>query len=147
MLAMIDEDKTFGKQSLLYQENAKVAAIFWEWRYKLMVSCFAGVAALFALAGWFYQQRELRDFFSAPFFLAAIFSFASFFLDRRNGKILRECYRCGKEIEIDLIGKGMIFESIGKNNTGVTYTLILGAVYLGVGVLLLLVAFWAVMTR
>jgi hypothetical protein len=40
--------------NLLYQENAKVAAIFWEWRFKLMASFFAVIAALFALAGWFY---------------------------------------------------------------------------------------------
>src|SRR5215213_7024900 len=43
--------------SLLYQENAKVAAIFWEWRHKVMTNFFTAIVALFALSGWFYQQQ------------------------------------------------------------------------------------------
>ena len=137
------KEKTSEKLSLLYQENAKVAAVFWEWRHKLMISWFAGVAALFALASWFYQQPALRDVFFAPFFIAAILSFAAFFLDQRNARILRECYRVGKQIENDLIGEGAIFEAISARHSGATYTLILGVVYLIVGILFLFVSFWA----
>jgi len=38
---------------------------------------FAVIAALFALAGWFYQQSELRILLFAPLALGAIFCLAS----------------------------------------------------------------------
>ena len=71
-------DHTFETLKLLYEENAKVAAIFWEWRHKIMVSFFAGIAALFALAGWFYQQQQLRTLVSASLFLGSLLSFTVF---------------------------------------------------------------------
>jgi hypothetical protein len=135
-------NKVTENLSLMYQENAKVAAVFWEWRHKLLVACFIGVAALFTLAGWFYQQADLKRLLSAPLLLGAILSFASFFLDRRNAKILRDCYRVGKDLEHALINKGAIFEAIGRDNLGATYTLILGVVYIGVGILLLFTSVW-----
>ncbi|HEX7314362.1 MAG TPA: hypothetical protein VF297_10590 [Pyrinomonadaceae bacterium] len=130
------------KLDLLYQENAKVAAIFWEWRYKLMASFFAVSAALFALAGWFYQQSELRVLLFAPLALGAIFCLTLFVLDFRNAAILRECYRIGEELEIKLYGEGAIFKSIGAPHS-VTYTVILRSVYAGVGLLLLVLSYRA----
>jgi hypothetical protein len=141
------ENKEFEILSLLYQENAKVAAIFWEWRHKVMVSFFAGIAALFALAGWFYQQTELRGLLRPALFIGSILSLVSFFLDRRNANILRDCYRVGKVVESKLtkdvaIAGGAIFESIGKSHyTILTYTLTLGAVYVIVGIVLLALVF------
>lgn len=128
------------KLHLLYQENAKVAAIFWEWRYKLIASCFAVSAALFALAGWFYQQTELRVLLFAPLALGAILCFTLFVLDFRNAAILRECYRIGGELEIDLCGTGAIFKSIGAPHS-VTYTVILRSVYIGVGLVFLALSY------
>jgi hypothetical protein len=66
-------DKEAEKLILLYQENAKVAAIFWEWRHKVMTNFFTGMVALFALFGWFYQQLDLRRFLFAPLFFGAFF--------------------------------------------------------------------------
>lgn len=134
----------FEKISLLYQENAKVAAIFWEWRHKVMTSFFVGIAGLFALAGWFYQQTELRILLFAPLSLGAILSLASLALDNRNRTILRECYRIGEEIEDKLRNEGAIFKSIRTTyHTGVTYTLILCLVYALVGLLLLVLSYRA----
>lgn len=125
------------RSALLYQENAKVAAIFWEWRYKVMVAFFAGVSGLFALAGWFYQQAELRVLLFAPFALGAVFCLAALALDLRNTAILRECYRIGAELEGKLGSEGAIFKSIGATHyTKITYTVILRLVYVGVGLLL-----------
>jgi hypothetical protein len=132
------------KLDLLYQENAKVAAIFWEWRHKVMTAFFAVIAALFALAGWFYQQSELRTLLFAPLALGAIFCLASFALDFRNAAILRECYRIGEEIEIQLRDEGAIFKSIRATHySGATYTIILRAVYAAVGILLLALSYRA----
>jgi hypothetical protein len=126
-------------QSLLflYQENAKVAAIFWEWRHKALTAFFAAVVALFTLAGWFYLQIALRPFVFAPLALGAVFCLAALALDLRNAVILRECYRIGKEIEEELCREGAIFKSIGTTHyTKVTYTIILRLVYAGVGLFL-----------
>src|SRR5437016_2050202 len=96
------EDKTFEKLSLLYQENAKVAAIFWEWRHKVMTQFLTGIGAIFVVAGWLYQQPKLARFLSVPFFLGVVLSTVSLILDWRNGEILRKCYNIGKEIELEL---------------------------------------------
>lgn len=137
-------EDTFNKLSLLYQENAKVAAVFWEWRHKVLVSFFAGSTALLALAGWFYQQTELHGLIPATLFLGTLLSSVSYFLDRRNAKILRECYRIGKEIEHELIKKGGVFASIGESHhTQIAYTVTLSAVYIAVGIIFLLTSIWA----
>jgi len=80
------EDTDLKKLSLLYQENAKVAAIFWDSRHKVMASFFGGIGALFALTGWFYQHPELHGLLFAPLFLGAVFSFVCSFLDLKEWK-------------------------------------------------------------
>lgn len=145
---------------LLYQENAKVATIFWEWRFKLMTAFFAGNSALFALTGWFYQHGELRRWLFGPLLLGATLSGVSFFLDRRNAEILKHCYRVGEKIEMKLLEKevsellegkvdkglhrGGIFQSINQaHQKGITYTLVLGLVYGLTTVVLLFFSGWA----
>lgn len=147
------EDKTFERLSLLYQENAKVAAIFWEWRNKIITYFFTATVALFALSGWFFQQQFGRLIF-APLFFGFILSIVSILLDRRNEEILRECYRVGKDIEDELSNKENIenqsskvkkeiFNSIGTahNKKGLhkifTYTWTLRIAYGVVGLMLL----------
>lgn len=117
------EGKTFEKLSLLYQENAKVAAIFWDWRNKIITYFSTSIVALFTLSGWLYQYRPGR-FISAPLFMGAIISVVLAFLDGRNGEILKASYQCGRDIEIDLLEtiegemlvkkNGGIFQLIGK---------------------------------
>lgn len=132
------EDKTFEKLSLLYQENAKVTAIFWEWRHKVMTNFLTGIGAIFVVAGWLYQQSKLGWFLSVPFFLGIVLSTVSLILDRRNGEILRTCYSVGKEIELELRkGKGAIFEMFADYGKRNTYTMILSAIYILFGIIFL----------
>jgi hypothetical protein len=133
--------KDFEHLSLLYQENAKVAAIFWEWRHKVMTSFFTGVAALFALIGWFYKEVELRPFIFAPFILGAVFALIAKFLDQRNGDILKACYAVGKEIEGLLLRNNEgIFSRIDADQSKVRYTRTLMFVYLCSAILFLILA-------
>jgi hypothetical protein len=100
--ALAIEDKAFERLSLLYQENAKVAAIFWEWRNKIITYFAASIVALFTLAGWLYQQKPGR-FISFPLFIGSILSLVLTYLDDRNGEILKASYKCGKDVEIELL--------------------------------------------
>ena len=96
------EDTHFQKLSMLYQENAKVAAIFWEWRNKIITYFSASIAALFTLAGWLHEQHPGR-FISAPLFVGAILCLVLRLLDERNGAILKSTYTCGEDIEKELL--------------------------------------------
>src|SRR5687768_3287161 len=59
----------------IYEENANVAAIFWEWRHKIMTHFFAGMAAITALVSWLYQQiGGFSAWLCAPPLLGAVFS-------------------------------------------------------------------------
>ena len=50
--------------ALVYGENAKIAATFWEWRHKVMTHFFTAFAAIVVLAGWFY--KELKPWLAVP---------------------------------------------------------------------------------
>ncbi len=121
---------------LLYEENAKVAHAFWEWRHKVMTRFFLTSASLVAVAGWFYATVGLRRWAFVPFLLLAVFALVSHFLDRVNTWVLRDCYRCGKELEQKLDGNGWIYSSIddGHYNRG-SYYRVLSIVYIGTAVL------------
>lgn len=121
------EDKAFERLSLLYQENAKVAAIFWDWRNKVITYFAVSIAALATLAGWFYQQKLGRPI-SFPLFIGAILCVVLSYLDQRNAEVLKATYECGKDIEIELIrtkpGNSLIetgntiFKLIGEAHRG-----------------------------
>jgi hypothetical protein len=96
------EDKVFERLSLLYQENAKVAAIFWEWRNKVINYFAVSIAALTTLAGWLYPQKLGRPI-SVPLFIGAILSIILTYLDERNAEILKATYKCGRDIETALL--------------------------------------------
>lgn len=152
------EDKAFERLSLLYQENAKVAAIFWEWRNKIITYFAASIVALFTLAGWLYQQKPGR-LISFPLFIGSILSLVLTYLDDRNGEILKASYKCGKDIEIELLktkgGEGLIktgnsiFKLIGEayphdqspedaisSRKGITYTKVLRVTFILISILL-----------
>lgn len=83
---------------ILYEENAKVAATFWEWRNKLLAFCFTAAGALFAVAGWLYAHDE-RTFAAFPLVVGAIISIGCIKLEQRNHLILSHCYQIGAAIE------------------------------------------------
>jgi hypothetical protein len=123
--------------TLLYEQNASVLAIFLEWRHKVMTYWFAIVGAVFAAAGWLYQQPAGRSWTALPLALGALFSALSALLDRRNVQILQGCYRLGGEIETKLFGRSGIYQFIGDTHEGgITYTQALRICYWGVAALL-----------
>jgi hypothetical protein len=137
---------------LLYQENAKIAAIFWKWRHKIMTGLFAIIVALFALSGWFYQQR-FGEATAVPLFFGFILCFTAVLLDWRNARILKACYFFGQKIEKEvgedngiftLINEARITDNGSQTNTPLkwliqklTYTILLRVIYLLMGILLL----------
>ena len=152
------DDKAFETLSLLYQENAKVAAIFWEWRNKIMTYFLTAISSLTVVASWLYQQYPGR-YISAPLLLGSTLSFALYLLDKRNEEILKACYQIGGDVEYKLVTTidaeentdlpllkkpGAIFTSIGKAHHNasllrgrITYTQVLHIIFISIGVLLL----------
>jgi len=146
------EDKAFERLTLLYQENAKVAAIFWEWRNKIITYFAASIVALFTLAGWFYQQHHGR-LISAPLLMGSIFSLVLTHLDKRNAQILKASYKCGQDLEIEIAKteegdslvktENTIFRLIGAAHSedpspqkGITYTKVLNLTFRLIAILL-----------
>lgn len=152
------EDKALERLTLLYQENAKVAAIFWEWRNKIITYFAASIVALFTLAGWLYQQHHGR-LISVPLLIGSILSAVLTFLDVRNAEILKATYKCGKDVEIELLEtkegnsliktENTIFRLIGEAHPhrqgsdgvkppreGITYTKVLRVTFVLIAALL-----------
>ncbi len=150
------EGIAFEHLKLLYQENAKIAAIFWEWRNKIITDFSAAIVALFTLAGWLHQHSS-GWLVSVPLFTGSILCVILTYLDARNADILQACYVCGAEIETQLLrADGLdrpsniehsIFELIGQSHSkgqppphgkGVTYTRILRFTFISFAILLAL---------
>ena len=57
----------------LYEETAKVTAVFWEWRHKVLTHFFGVSGALLAVTGWLYSASGgLRPWQCVPMLMAAI---------------------------------------------------------------------------
>ena len=135
---MDDDDRL----ALLYQESTRVAALFWEWRYRLMMFFFTGIAVLLALAGWIYDH-DLGRFIAAPAFVGAVLALVCALLELRNAGILRDAYRLAGEIESQWRPKGSIFAAIAAAHAGkarTTYGWIFFLGYVVAGILLLALA-------
>jgi hypothetical protein len=139
------EDIETKNLSLLYSENAKVAAAFWEWRHKVMTRFFAAIAATTAMASWFYQHSELKPWMFVPFALAAVFSVLSDIMDRVNTEVLRECYQLGMSIEQKLSSDGGVFKAIQDiHHTRASYHWILRVMYVGSAILFAVISLVAI---
>ena len=140
-LALMPENDEIKNLTLLYSENAKVAAEFWDWRHKVMGTFFTAVAAAVAMASWFYQHTELKRWVFIPFVFAAIFAALSDIMDRVNTKVLRECYRVGTLIEQKLSSDGGIYKAIqDMHYTRTSYHRVLRWMYIGSAIIFSLVA-------
>jgi|ERR1041385_1627282 hypothetical protein len=126
---------------LIYQENAKIAAIFVEWRHKVLAAWFAVISAVCAAAGWLFQQTTGRKIICIPMLLGAAFSCIAAFLDHRNARIMAECNRLGADLETRLLGRRAIFGFIGATHErGITYTRVLRVAYVAGALLFLSLA-------
>jgi hypothetical protein len=140
----MNKNNDYLEISLLYTENAKVAAIFWEWRHKVITRFFTALTAIFFVAAWFYERPLLRVWTFSPFLLGAIFSMLSFFMDRVNTHVLRGCYQIGNDLEIKITPEGGIFKSISEIHYGkFAYYSILNIMYIGCAIMLVLVSIFA----
>jgi hypothetical protein len=133
----------------LYEENAKVAAIFWEWRHKIMTHFLTGMAAITALVGWLYKQNGFSAWLCTPLLLGAALSHVSYLLDERNKKILEACLHVGSDLERQSEKGNGIYCFINDlhHNTKGSYTRILRTLYrastyllLGLSFVIILVA-------
>jgi hypothetical protein len=136
--ANIDKQTVAQTLSLLYTENAKVAATFWEWRHKVMERFFTALAGIVVGGWWIYHEGKIRGLLFLPLLFGAMYSAISYLMDRVNRKILLGCYETGKDIEQKLgVGPGAYTRILDKYGT-VNYTVFLRILYLcTAGVLLL----------
>ncbi len=86
------------RTQILYEENAKVAATFWEWRNKLLAFCFTAAGALFVIAAWVHKNID-HELAAVPLLVGATISIGCIRLENRNNYILRQCYHIGAAIE------------------------------------------------
>ena len=83
----IGEKQTVAQAlSLLYTENAKVAATFWEWRHKVMERFFTAIAGVVVGGWWVYHDKDIRRLLFLVLLFGAIYSAISYLMDRVNRK-------------------------------------------------------------
>jgi hypothetical protein len=127
-----------------YLENAKVAAVFFEWRHKLMTFTFAVTSALLVAFGWLLDHRASKWVAASPLFLAAAVSLAAVPITIRHGGILLDCYKRGENLETADGGTPGAYADLRKSRTArfqPSMTTVLTALYglIGVSVLALAV--------
>jgi hypothetical protein len=118
---------------LIYTENAKVAAIFWEWRHKTLTLFFTGMAGVAVAAAWTLHNHPGR-LVAVPLGVGAGLAVVAFGLNRRSHYILGECYRIGGAIEdallprnaSDLLGGAAIFKAL---QSGRAFGWLIGALF------------------
>ena len=96
-----DRGGSFEQLSLLYQENARVAAAFWEWQHKTLTIFTAGITALLAIEVWIYNN-DFGRYIAIPPGAAALLSWLCMRFTERNRTILNRTYEIGKQLEAEI---------------------------------------------
>jgi hypothetical protein len=96
-----DRDGSFERLSLLYKENARVAAAFWEWQHKTLTIFTAGITALLAIEVWIYNN-DFGRYIAIPPGAAALLSWLCMRFTERNRTILNKTYEIGKQLEAEI---------------------------------------------
>jgi hypothetical protein len=97
-----------------------VAAVFWEWRYKVLTFFSTGLAGLGGVTAWLMKNGHARNAFVAPL-IASAFAVAACVFDQNMRDILHITYDVGKALEekitsiqdVQLVG---VFASIHSDN-------------------------------
>ena len=130
------EHKPFSDETI-YQETAKVAAIFWEWRDKTMNRFVAGIAGVIAAMVWLYEpDRVIRKWHAVPLLIGAVYSVFTYLLDKRIRIIFVECYDIAAKIELKGRDNGGIYKFIRDRKKGDSLTQLLRIMYLTCAILL-----------
>jgi hypothetical protein len=109
-----ESDRTFARVSLLYQENARLAAAFWDWQHKTLTLFTAGIGALLAIEAWVFD-RHFGRYLAIPLVSASLLSAMCARFAQRNREILNKAYDIGAGLERE-IAKGL------KLSVGPTFT-------------------------
>jgi hypothetical protein len=125
--------------AVLYKENAEVTKTFWEWRHKLMTRFFTACAGIVIGASWMFEHPPLKAWLCLLFLVGSVFCVMTWILDRVNMRILRNCYRVGRDIEERLSPTRGIYKCIDENYGNVQYFRTLTLMYLGSAFALLVV--------
>ena len=96
-----DRGGSFERLSLLYQENARVAAAFWEWQHKTLTIFTAGITALLAIEVWIYNN-DFGRYVAIPSGAAALLSWLCMRFTERNRAILNRTYEIGTQLEAEI---------------------------------------------
>ena len=138
-----DETLFVQKLSLLYTENAKVTAVFWDWRHKLMERSFAVLGGVLLASGWLYHEKELRQFVWITLLVGSIYNITTALLDNVNKRILRGCYKVGHDLEQKIGGGSGTFSRFYPPPTKFTYFWVLQTVYVSLSLALLAATVYA----
>lgn len=85
-------------EQTLYEENGRIAAVFWEWRHKVILLSVSTLAGVLAISSWMYE-RELRGLLWVPFTLGSFIFLLCWRLERRIATVLIGSYRRGRLME------------------------------------------------
>jgi hypothetical protein len=112
--------------TLLYEENGRVAATFWEWRHKVILLFGAMLTTMLVIVSWMYERR-LGAVIAIPFALGSLVALACRVFDHRNEEIIHQCFRTASAIEEKLklntgIPAGVYSRIIGTRSQGRTYS-------------------------
>ncbi len=135
-----DEDSNDGIE-VLYKENGNITRVYLEWRHKVLVRFFLALAGILIMARWMFDNDSLHGYLFVPFFLGSIMSFITALMDDVNGRVLGNCYKNGEVIEKKINDVTGIYTSMNNQYSHpVTYTNILRALYIGSGIIFLILA-------
>jgi hypothetical protein len=84
---------------LLYEETGRVAAVFFEWRHKVILLCSAVLTLALAAVSWMYNARLGGIAMAIPLLFGSFVAAACRRFDRRNGQILDDCFKAGQDFE------------------------------------------------
>jgi hypothetical protein len=90
------------ERRLIYEENGRVAAVFWEWRHKVILLAASTLGGVTAVAAWLYD-RDLRWALFVPFAVGAVILFSCWHFERRIAVVLEQCYHRGLWLEAWLL--------------------------------------------
>jgi hypothetical protein len=87
---------------LLYEENGRVAATFFEWRHKVILLCSTVLTLSFGAVSWMFDERLGGIVMAIPLLFGSLVAAACRQFDRRNGRILHDCFEAGADLEAAL---------------------------------------------
>ena len=88
----------------LYKQNAEFVRTHLEWRHKLISIYFLSSAGIFLAAKWLWesQSSEIRYLIFSPFIVGAVFCSALYEMNNVNKEVMKNAYKIGEEIEIEI---------------------------------------------